>query len=65
MASSFFSTGQNLKVLLFFFFSPPVAGEKQQKKKTKQRGVTVPGVGLVEGALGGGGFFGLWKHKNH
>lgn len=24
--------------------------------------VTVPVVCLAEGALGGGGFFGLWKH---
>lgn len=65
MTSDFFSTGQSLQgfcfCFLFFVFVLRSQNIKRGQKR-KMCGVTVPVVCLAEGALGGGGFFGLWRH---
>lgn len=48
-------------LFLFFVFVLRSQNIKRGQKR-KMCGVTVPVVCLAEGALGGGGFFGLWRH---
>lgn len=55
LTSDFLSTGQSLQV------SVSLSEHKHTGEERSNDG-TVPVVCLAEGALGGGGFFGLWKH---